>query len=145
MNYDVLQHTLAFHCMLLVSMCLVLSKFVVIFKVQIFCEVIRQVFGRWNIGYSELSLSNAVADPMHSHINSFRFLLLNRICGDANCSGIVAENYSCRLGVSDVLEDGSESGGLLSRGEEGSVFSFSGTARYDHRKTMNSAVYLCWL
>jgi hypothetical protein len=81
----------------------------VIFKVQIVCEVIRQVFGRWNIGYSELSLSNAVADPMHSQVDSFRFLLLNRICCDANCSGgIIAENDSCRLGVFDVLEDGSE-------------------------------------
>ena len=105
MNYDVLQHTLAFHCMLVVSMCQVLSKFVVIFKVQIFCEVIRQVFGRWNVSYSELPLSNAVADQMHSHVNSFRFLLFNRICGDANCSGVIAENDGRRLRVSDVFEE----------------------------------------
>ena len=108
-------------------MCQVLSKFVVIFKVQIFCEVIRQVFGRWNVSYGELPLSNAVADPMHSHVNSFRSLLFDRICGDANCSGVIAENYSRWLGVSDVLEDGSEGGSLLACGEEGSVFSFSST------------------
>ncbi len=106
MNYDVLKHTLAIHCMLLVvSMYQVLSKFVVIFKVQKVCEIIRQVFGRWNIGCSELSLPKAV--------DSFRFLLLNRICCAANCSGIIAENDSCRLGVSHVLEDGSEGGSLL--------------------------------
>ncbi len=93
--------------------------------------------------------SYAVADPMHSHVDSFCFLLFNRICCDADCSGIIAEkNYGCRLRVSDVFEDGAEGGGLLSGGEEGSVFSFSGTgddARYDGRKTMNSSVYLCWL
>ncbi len=58
------------------------------------------------------------------------------------------ENDGCRLRVSDVLEDGAEGGGLLTCGEEGSVFSFSGTgddAGYDCRETMNSSVYLCWL
>jgi hypothetical protein len=77
MNCDVLQHTLAVHCMPVVSMCQVLSKFGVIFKVQIFCEVICQVFGGWDIGDSELSLSNAVADPMHPHVDSFRSFLLD--------------------------------------------------------------------
>ena len=43
--------------------------------VQIVCEVIRQVFCRWYIGYDELSLSNAVADPVHPHVDSFSFLL----------------------------------------------------------------------
>ncbi len=110
-----------------------------------FCKVIRQVFCCWYVGDGELSLSNAIADPVHPHVDSFCSLPFNGIRCDANCSGIVAENDGCRLRVSNIFEDGVEGGGLLSCGEEGGVFSFSGIgddARYDRRKTMNRSVYL---
>ena len=48
----------------------------------------------------ELSLANAIADPVKAHVNGFGSLLFHFVIDDAFCAGVVSLNGSWRLRVS---------------------------------------------
>ncbi len=73
--------------------------------IEVFGKVVGQILFSWDVGYRKLILSYSVAYPMHTHINSFRNFLSNRVGSDANsCSG-VAQDDRRRLNLSHVGQD----------------------------------------
>ncbi len=58
--------------------------------VQVFREVISDVEIGANVRNDELTLSNAVTNPMKTHIDGLGASLLDGIVGDADGAGVVA-------------------------------------------------------
>ncbi len=67
-------------------------------------------------------MSNVVTNPMKSHVDRFGTFLLDRIRGYADSTGVVTHKDGRRLRMPDVIEDGSETGGVLCAGKECGIF-----------------------
>ena len=59
-----------------------------------------------DVDNDELLLSDSVPNPVEAHVDGLRFLLFNGVHRYADCSGIVAEEYSGLLGIAHVVQDG---------------------------------------
>ncbi len=111
--------------------------------IQVFCKIVRNVVGRFNVGDSKLALSYTVVDPVEAHINCLGALLLYRICSDADSTGIVTHDDSRGLRVAKICQNVAQTGRVLSASEKSSVFCLPDTgddARYDAREDVGSTV-----
>ena len=62
-----------------------------------FREIVGQVGVAWSPEYIEMTLFDAVADPVESHVDGFGSALFDRVVGDPACGGIVGLHWCCRL------------------------------------------------
>jgi hypothetical protein len=62
-----------------------------------FGEKIGEVECASEVCNSELTLPNAVPEPMKSHVDAFGPFLFDVVCGEAYCKGIITQYWSGRL------------------------------------------------
>ena len=74
----------------------------------------------------EVALTDAVSYPIETHVHGLGAALFDGVVADAGGTCVVGLDGSGWLGVSHVLEDGSEHGGFLAIVEEGCEFCFGG-------------------
>jgi hypothetical protein len=75
----------------------------------------------------ELTLADAVANPVKAHINGFRTFLFDSIIGDSSCGAVVGHNGSGRLGMSKFFQAGAKRARIFAIVEKGGKLSFGGT------------------
>ena len=97
-----------------------------------FGEVVSEVVSAAPPVHEELTLFDAIFNPVKSHIHGLRTSLFDRAVADAGRACIVSLNGSGRLWVTHVMKDGAQHGGLLAVVEESAKFGFGG-GRKDNR------------
>ena len=60
---------------------------------QRLCEEISEIVRAFAPLYIEMTLSDAIANPMKTHIDRLELLGFHSVGGDANGTGVVAEHY----------------------------------------------------
>ena len=84
-----------------------------------FGEVVSEIVGTASPVYKELTLFDAIFDPIKTHIHGFGSALFNCIVGDSGRTGIVSLDWCGRLWVPHIVKDGSEHGCFFAIVEEG--------------------------
>ena len=92
---------------------------------QSFREEIGNVLKTWNEEDVELMLSDAVPQPVKTHVQRLRHLDIDAVVGEANGNLVVAEDRCRRLGVAHVLKYLPLVGGDASGGKDTGVFGLS--------------------
>jgi hypothetical protein len=77
----------------------------------------------------KVSLLDAVADPVKTHIHGFGSALFDCFVADAGGAGIVGLDGSGRLGIAHVCESGSKHRRFFAIEEEGAEFGFGGRGK----------------
>ena len=77
--------------------------------------------------YNKLSLSNAVADPIETHINGFGTFLFDNVIGNSVGSTVVGLDRCGWLGIPQFFEGDANRAGFFAIVEECSKFRFRGT------------------
>ena len=75
-------------------------------------------------------MADAVTDPVEMHVDGLGAFLLDGVICDASRGGIIGDDRSQRLGVSEFFEANANGAGFLGIVENGGQFSFSG-GRYN--------------
>ena len=96
-----------------------------------FGEEIRENVGSGQPGYEEVALTNAISNPVIPHIDTFGATDFDCIICQADCTTIVGEQNSWRLGVMQSRANRAAPFSPLGNGEDGPVFSFGGGGNYD--------------
>ena len=91
-----------------------------------FGEIIREVVCAFTPVDEKMSLFDAIANPIKTHIHCFRTSLFDSFIADAGGAGIVGLNRSCWLWMPHVFECGAEHGGFFAIEEESTEFGFGG-------------------
>ena len=85
-------------------------------------KVVGQVFRAWCPKNVKLALVYTILQPVESHIDGFRFSLLDLLVCKTNSRCIVQLDGGGGLWVSHFLECGADLGSVLGVGESGSDF-----------------------
>ena len=83
-----------------------------------FSEVIGEVGDAGAPNDYKLPLRHSVLYPVEAHVNGLTVFLLDAVLGDADRTAVVAQDDCWRLGVSEVIEDGSQLCAVLSVHEQ---------------------------
>jgi hypothetical protein len=70
----------------------------------VLCEVICEVKATHSPFYTELSLPNAVTDPMETHVHSLRSALTDSVVGKANGTAVITHYKGGLLGVAHIFQ-----------------------------------------
>ena len=89
-------------------------------------EVVSKVICAFSPVNSELTLVDAVSDPVEPHVDCLGSSLFYCAIGDASGAGVVCLDWRSWLGMSHVDEGGSDGGCIFSVHEECSKFYFCG-------------------
>ena len=87
-------------------------------------EVIRKVVDAGNMLHAELSLSDAVLEPVETHIDAFGEFRREGPVSQTDSELVVAQNGRRRLGVAQVMENAALVEGNFGSGKETPVFGF---------------------
>ena len=79
-----------------------------------FAEVVGAIGFTFSPVYFELSLSDAVSDPVELHVDGFRSFLFHGIHGNTGCRAVVSDNRSRWLFVAEFFEGDLNWGGFFS-------------------------------
>ena len=77
----------------------------------------------------KVALSDAVADPVKTHVNCLRALLLDDVIGNAEGGAVVRDHGSGRLGMTEFLQADSDRAGFFAVVEKSSEFGFGGAGQ----------------
>jgi hypothetical protein len=113
----------------------------------VFGVVVGKVFVAFAPVDKEVALADAVSNPIEPHVHGLGAALFDGVVADACCTCVVGLDGSCWLGVSHVLEDGSEHCGFLAIVKEGGEFNFGGGGEdreEDGGENVNGAIVWWW-
>ncbi len=109
--------------------------------IQVFCKIVRNVVGLFNVGDIDLVVRRTRSRTQWKRISIvLGALLLYRICSDADSTGMVTHDDRQGLRVAKICQNVAQTGRVLSASEKSSVFGLPGTgddARY------NAGEYVC--
>ena len=91
-------------------------------------EVVCQVLGTRAPVIQEVTLVDAVTDPIEPHVHGPRAALADGGIYDVKSGGVVGLNWSGRLGVAHVMKDLTEDEGFFEVDEKTTNLSFGGRA-----------------
>ena len=103
-----------------------LAHFQVVGGWVMFSEEIGKVFEARSPVDQEMSLTDAVADPMETHVHGFGAMSLDGIVDDANCGGVVSLAGCGSLRVIHFNEGGTHGDAVPAVDEKASNFGFGG-------------------
>ena len=93
---------------------------------MVFCEVVCKVFGSFSPVDKELSLFDAISDPVKTHVHGLGATLFDRFVADAGGACIIGLDWCGWLGMAHVFQGGAQHGRFLAVVEQGGEFSFGG-------------------
>jgi hypothetical protein len=91
----------------------------------------------------ELTLVDAVTNPVKAHFDGFRAFLFDSVVGDVSCSAVVRHDGSRSLGMSKFFQADAKWARIFAIVEEGGKLSLGGTGNdfaEDLTENINSAV-----
>ena len=96
-----------------------------------FCKEVSEVVGALAPFDDELALSDAVADPMETHVNGLRTVQLDRAVGDADSTCVVTEDGCGWLGIAEGASDVAQPNTDAGEHVEACVFAFGDRSNND--------------
>jgi len=81
--------------------------------------------------YFEMSLSNAISDPMESHVDGLASLLFYSVIGDGYSTLVITDDPCWRLLVAEFFEGGAEGFAFFGSVEQSSIFCFGSRRDFD--------------
>ena len=72
---------------------------------MVLCEIIAKVVLSWFPKHIEVTLVDAVPNPIKAHVHGAQFLLVDSVIENAIGHLVVCLDSGCRLGMSHLLED----------------------------------------
>ena len=93
---------------------------------MMFGEVVSAILSAFFPQCMKLSLSDAIAHPVKTHIDGFGSALFDSVVGDACSGSVVGSDWSWWLGMAEFFKAGANGASIFTIKKSGTEFGFSG-------------------